>query len=119
MLNNQEPSLDPRCVKCGKRRSDHNFFGEFGYLCHNGSNTFLAETPKASKQAERPLPEEVALDIERDIRISIWNAGKWQGKPDEVAQSLIRKAMAEPPMVRALALIAALLAEPRPQEETA
>jgi hypothetical protein len=65
MLNNQEPSLDPRCVKCGKRRSDHNFFGEFGYLCHNGSNTFLAETPKASKQAERPLPEQVAGLVER------------------------------------------------------
>jgi hypothetical protein len=40
--------------------------------------------------------------IERDIRIAIWNAGKWQGKPDEVAHSLIRKAMAEPTMIRAL-----------------
>lgn len=41
-------------------------------------------------------------ELERDIRISIWNGAKWQGSPDEVAQSLIRKVMDEPCMVRAL-----------------
>lgn len=34
---------DPRCIKCGKPRSEHNYFGGWGYLCHNGSNTFLSE----------------------------------------------------------------------------
>lgn len=53
-----------------------------------------------------PAPDEEARqDIERDIRTAIWNAGKWQGKPDEVAQSLIRKAMEEPTMQRALAAL--------------
>lgn len=34
---------DPRCIKCDKPRSVHNFFGGWGYLCHNGLNTFLSE----------------------------------------------------------------------------
>lgn len=53
-----------------------------------------------------PVVEEGRREaVERDIRIAIWNAGKWQGKPDEVAQSLIRKAMAEPTMIRALSAL--------------
>jgi hypothetical protein len=35
-------NADPRCVKCSRKRSDHNFFGGYGYLCHNGSNTYRA-----------------------------------------------------------------------------
>lgn len=51
---------------------------------------------------------ELREEIERDIRIAIWNAAKWQGKPDEVASSLIRKVMDEPTMMRALDRLAAL-----------
>lgn len=44
---------DPECVKCGKLRSSHNYFGGWGYLCHNGSNTFEA----------RALPIEVSAGV--------------------------------------------------------
>jgi hypothetical protein len=37
------------------------------------------------------------------IRIAIWNACRWQGKPDDVASSFINRAMSEPTMLRALA----------------
>lgn len=46
-----------------------------------------------------------AGEIERCIRIAIWNTACWQGMPQEVAQSFIRHAMEEPTMVKALASI--------------
>lgn len=55
--------------------------------------------------------EPVAIEIERDIRIAIWNACCWQGKPQAIAQSFIGKAMEEPTMAHALARIAALEAD--------
>lgn len=55
--------------------------------------------------------EPVAIDIERDIRIAIWNACCWQGKPQAVAQSFIGRVMEESTMTRAIARIAALEAD--------
>ena len=62
-------------------------------------------------QQIKALAEERALDIERDIRIALWNTGCWQGKPQEVAQSFIRHAMEEPTTKRAMANIATALSE--------
>ena len=55
------------------------------------------------------LAGEKAQDIERDIRIAIWNACRWQGMPQEVAQSFIGRAMDEPTMTRAISTIIAAL----------
>jgi len=63
-MGGEMKAKDPRCIKCGKRRSDHNWFGEFGYLCHNGSNTFLAETPALS-----PTPADAGEVREKVARI--------------------------------------------------
>lgn len=44
--------------------------------------------------------------IERDIRIAVWNACRWQGMTQEVAQSFIRHLFAdEPCMKRALSAL--------------
>lgn len=46
---------------------------------------------------------ELADEVERDIRIAIWNACKWQGtRPNDVIYSLIERAIAEPTMQRAI-----------------
>jgi hypothetical protein len=45
-------------------------------------------------------------EIERDIRIAVWNTCRWQGKPQEVAQSFIQHLFAdEPCMTRAIAAL--------------
>ena len=55
----------------------------------------------------KPSPAPVEREgVERYIRIAIWNACRWQGRPQEVAQSFIQQAMAEPAMQRALAALA-------------
>jgi hypothetical protein len=65
---------------------------------------------QANPESPQPegLAEELAVDIERDIRIALWNTGCWQGKPQEIAQSFIQHAMEEPTMKRALGRIAEL-----------
>ena len=65
----------------------------------------IVSAHNAALDVAQSPPPVVSEGIERDIRIAIWNAGKWQGKPDEVAQSLIRKAMVEPTMIRALSAL--------------
>jgi hypothetical protein len=62
-------------------------------------------------EALRTPVEAVPDDVERGIRIAIWNACKWQGKPDDVIYSLINRAMAEPAMRAALSSIPALPSE--------
>lgn len=44
-------------------------------------------------------------DIERDVRIAIWNAGMKGGMGQDLSQAFIVRAMAEPTMVRALAAL--------------
>jgi hypothetical protein len=51
---------------------------------------------------------EAQRDIEGDIRIAIWNAGMNGGMGQDLTQTFIRRAMADPCMVRALASIADL-----------
>jgi hypothetical protein len=46
-------------------------------------------------------------DIERDIRIAIWNAGMNGGMGQDLSQAFIVRAMAEPTMTRALDALAA------------
>lgn len=67
--------------------------------------------PKAPSPMTDSNVQVTREDVERDIRLAIWNAGKWQGKSDEVAQSLIRKAMSEPTMIRAIAALAPVSAD--------
>lgn len=55
-----------------------------------------------------------AIDIERDIRIAIWNAGMNGGMGQGLTQAFIRRAMDEPTMKRALDAITA--AERRGEE---
>jgi len=62
-------------------------------------------------QQIKALAEERALEIERDIRIALWNTGRWQGRTQEVAQSFIQHAMEEPTMKRAMANILTALSE--------
>lgn len=48
---------------------------------------------------------EEARDFDRLIGIAVWNAAKWQGSPDEVARSLVRRVKTEPVFGRALAAL--------------
>ncbi len=63
-----------------------------------------------------PQASVAVVNIERDIRIAIWNTCCWQGKPQAVAQSFIQHAMDEPCMKNALTAIAAVEATLRPVE---
>ncbi len=47
-----------------------------------------------------------AEEVERDIRIAIWNAGMAGGMGQDLTQAFIRRAMAEPMMARALSALA-------------
>lgn len=110
--NEQEQLLD--CPFCGVTEDDdctHAVpYGEPGLLLHKVVCTCGASVEGLLSEAEaiaawnaRARPD--ASDVERDIRIAIWNGARWQGSTDEVAQSLIRKVMDEPTMKRALAAL--------------
>lgn len=60
----------------------------------------------------QPVVGEQADDVERDIRIAIWNAGMNGGMGQDLSQAFIGRAMAEPTMIRAPA---ALAASPSPE----
>lgn len=74
--------------------------------------TALRDEGLALEISDRLQARPDTSDVERDIRIAIWNGGRWQGSTDEVAQSLVRKVMDEPTMRRALAAL-----NPSPAQE--
>jgi len=51
-------------------------------------------------------------DIERDVRIAIWNAGMKGGMGQDLSQAFIGRAMAEPTMIRALCALQSEHAKP-------
>ena len=53
-----------------------------------------------------PRDREMVEEVERDIRVAIWNAGMNGGMGQELTQAFIRRAMDEPCMKRALAAFA-------------
>lgn len=55
----------------------------------------------------QPVVGEQRDDVERYIRIAIWNAGMNGGMGQDLSQAFIRRAMAEPTMIHALAALAA------------
>jgi hypothetical protein len=135
------PTVDPRdaelaaCPFCGSRASLEGVRDGCQVICNGnrreacfargpvvyhgpgGWDACRAEAIAAWNRRTRPEPLAgsgvAGEEVERDIRISIWNGAKWQGSPDAVAQSLIRKIMDEPTMQRALS---ALRAHPAPEQ---
>ncbi|QPQ55555.1 hypothetical protein IC614_02840 [Allosphingosinicella flava] len=71
------------------------------------NEVFSASSPQSVPQVEIGAVELVSTDedIERDIRIAIWNAAMNGGMGQDLSQAFIRRAMAEPTMVRALAAL--------------
>lgn len=59
-------------------------------------------TPSASEDKVAVSDEALVEEMERDIRIAIWNAGMTGGMGQELTQAFIKRAMSDPSMLRAI-----------------
>lgn len=84
----KDAATDQQCAVCSG----------CGHLTVEEAATWLV-----ALQSEHAKPDRD--DIERDVRIAIWNAGMKGGMGQNLSQAFIVRAMAEPTMVRALAAL--------------